>query len=150
MVDRLNLSRTVVKGHEYDVCPKGCRLYGAADLSSTYEFCQSDRFKSNVVVSVPVAIMKIVSIGDYLSSMLANAETRELLQYRANRVAIPGHFSDVFDGDNYKELVSQGHLFNADDIVIGLYIDAFLNQQSKRASYTIVHVIIFNLDPSIR
>ncbi|OAD81281.1 hypothetical protein PHYBLDRAFT_161895 [Phycomyces blakesleeanus NRRL 1555(-)] len=82
--------------------------------------------------------------------MLADPATRELLCYRANWESVAGQLTDIFDSDNYKQLVQQGLFSNPDDIVIGLYTNRFVNQKKGKNSYTIIHCIIFNLDPSIR
>ncbi|KAI7897587.1 uncharacterized protein BX663DRAFT_527912 [Cokeromyces recurvatus] len=94
--------------------------------------------------------MKLMSIGDLLAQMLANSNTRQLLQYRASREVVPGVVSDVFDGECYKDLVRKGLFSNPDDIAIGLFTDGFVNRHKGKSSYTIIHVIIFNFDPSIR
>ncbi|OAD81297.1 hypothetical protein PHYBLDRAFT_161912 [Phycomyces blakesleeanus NRRL 1555(-)] len=82
--------------------------------------------------------------------MLADPATRELLCYGANWESVAGQLTNIFDSDNYKQLVQQGLFSNPDDIVIGLYTNRFVNQKKGKNSYTIIHCIIFNLDPSIR
>lgn len=150
-MDDLLKAKSAIKGHEYDVCPKGCRLYGLNDEHDECTDCGEQRFKINTeIIKTPKASMKIMSIGDLLSEMLANPESRELLQYRANRETSQDQLEDIFDGENYKELTRQGLFSNPDDIAIGIYTDGFVNQKKGKSSYTIVHVIIFNLDPSIR
>ncbi|OAD65336.1 hypothetical protein PHYBLDRAFT_176248 [Phycomyces blakesleeanus NRRL 1555(-)] len=125
-VDALLKSKSSVKGHEYDVCSSGCQF------------------------QTPAASMKLMSVGDMLSQMLADPATRELLCYRANRESVAGQLTDIFDGDNYKQLVQQGLFSNPNDIAIGLYTNGFVNQKKGKNSYTIIHCIIFNLDSSIR
>ncbi|OAD79358.1 hypothetical protein PHYBLDRAFT_58409 [Phycomyces blakesleeanus NRRL 1555(-)] len=52
--------------------------------------------------------------------MLADPATRELLCYRANQKSVAGQLTDIFDGDNYKQLVQQGLFSNPNDIAIRL------------------------------
>lgn len=95
--------------------------------------------------------MKIMSIGDILAQMLSDPKTNQLLKYRAERETNAiGEISDIFDGQNYKDLVGIGFFTNSNDIAIGLFTDGFVNQKKGKTSYTIVHVIVFNFDPYIR
>ncbi|OAD80841.1 C2H2-type zinc finger transcription factor [Phycomyces blakesleeanus NRRL 1555(-)] len=150
-VDALLKSKSSVKGHEYDVCSSGCRLYGINDDQESCVDCGKPRYKTDPNQSqTPAASMKLMSVGDMLSQMLADPATRELLCYRANRESVAGQLTNIFDGDNYKQLVQQGLFSNPDDIAIGLYTNGFVNQKKGKNSYTIIHCIIFNLDPSIR
>ncbi|KAI8073533.1 hypothetical protein BDF21DRAFT_343976 [Thamnidium elegans] len=89
--------------------------------------------------------MNIMSIGDLLAQMISDPKTNELLKYRAEREA-----SDIFDGQNYKDLIRKGFFTNPNDIAIGLFTDGFVNQKKGKNTYTIIHVIVFNFDPSIR
>ncbi|OAD74319.1 C2H2-type zinc finger transcription factor [Phycomyces blakesleeanus NRRL 1555(-)] len=150
-VDALLKSKSSVKDHEYDVCSSGCRLYGINDDQESCVDCSKPRYKTDPDQGqTPAASMKLMSVGDMLSQMLADPATRELLCYRANRESVAGQLTNIFDGDNYKQLVQQGLFSNPDDIVIGLYTDGFVNQKKGKNSYTIIHCIIFNLDLSIR
>ena len=150
-MDDLLQSASSIKGHEYDVCPEGCKLYGLDDEQDNCVDCGQARYEiNNELVKTPAASMKLMSIGDLLAQMLANPATRDLLHYRANRESRAGEISDIFDGENYKELTRRGLFSNPDDIAIGLYTDGFVNQKKGKSSYTIIHVVIYNLDPSIR
>lgn len=149
VVDHLIQRKSAVNGHEYEVCPKGCKLYGLTDNQLCCPHCQEPRYKDALNL-VPRSSMKIMSIGDILAQMLADDQTRELLGYRANRQVQPGTITDVFDGKNYTDLLSKGYFRNSHDIAVGLFTDGFVNQHKGKSSYTIVHVIIYNFDPSIR
>ncbi|OAD71932.1 C2H2-type zinc finger transcription factor [Phycomyces blakesleeanus NRRL 1555(-)] len=150
-VDALLKSKSSVKGHEYDVCSSGCQLYGINDDQESCVDCGKPRYKTDPNQSqTPATSMKLMSVGDMLSQMLADPATRELLCYRANRESVAGQLTDIFYSDNYKQLVQQSLFSNLNDIAIGLYTNGFLNQKKGKNSYTIIHCIIFNLDPSIR
>lgn len=95
--------------------------------------------------------MSIMSIGDLLAQMLSDPKTNQLLKYRSERETNDiGEITDIFDGQNYKDLIRKGFFTNPNDIAIGLFTDGFVNQKKGKTSYTIVHVIVFNFDPSIR
>ncbi|OAD67250.1 C2H2-type zinc finger transcription factor [Phycomyces blakesleeanus NRRL 1555(-)] len=150
-VNALLKSKSSVKGHEYDVCPNGCQLYGINDNQESCVDCGKPRYKTDTEQSqTPAASMKLMSVGGMFSQILADSATRELLHYRANRESVASQLTDIFDGENYKQLVQQGLFSNPDDIAIGLYTNGFVNQKKGKSSYTIVHAVVFNLDPSIR
>ncbi|OAD76904.1 hypothetical protein PHYBLDRAFT_62912 [Phycomyces blakesleeanus NRRL 1555(-)] len=141
----------LVKGHEYDVCSSGCQLYDINDNQKSCVDCSKPQYKTDPKQSqTPATSMKLMSVGDMFSQILADPATRELLRYRANRESVAGQLSNIFDGDNYKQLVQQGLFSNPDDIAIELYTNGFANEKKGKNSYTIIHCIIFNLDPSIR
>ena len=81
--------------------------------------------------------------------MLADPHTRDLLNYRANRDSSNMKMSDVFDGQINKNLVRKRLFSNPDDISIDLYTDGFVNQNKSKNSFTIIHIVRFNFDPSI-
>ena len=149
VVDSLLQSKSSVKAHKYEVCQNGCKLFGLLEDEQLCPHCQAARYQDSNT-QVPRSTMKLMSIGDLLAQMLANSNTRQLLQHRANREVVPGVIRDVFDGECYKDLLSKGLFSNPNDIAVGLFTDGFVNQHTSRSSYTIVHVIIFNFDPSIR
>lgn len=149
VVDSVIARKSEVKGQDYEICRNGCKLFGIGDLHRQCPLCEAPRYKDELNI-IPHSTMKIMSIGDLLAQMLANPTTRELLGYRANRSPVPGLISDIFDGENYKDLVRKGLFTNPNDIAIGLFTDGFVNQKKGKQSYTIVHIIIYNLDPSIR
>ncbi|OAD65297.1 hypothetical protein PHYBLDRAFT_176215 [Phycomyces blakesleeanus NRRL 1555(-)] len=93
---------------------------------------------------------KLMSVGNMFSQMLADPATRELLHYRANPESVAGQLTNVFDGDSYKQLMQQNLFSNPDGIAIELYTNGFVNQKKGKSLYTIVHAVVFNLDPSIR
>ncbi|OAD74354.1 hypothetical protein PHYBLDRAFT_167768 [Phycomyces blakesleeanus NRRL 1555(-)] len=127
-VDALLKSKSSVKGHEYDVCPNGCRLYGINDDQESCVDCGKLQYKTDTEQSqISAASMKLMSVSDMFSQMLADPATRELLYYRANRESVAGQLTNIFDGENYKQLVQQGLFSNPDDIVIG-YTNKYLLQ----------------------
>ncbi|KAG2224763.1 hypothetical protein INT45_005287 [Circinella minor] len=71
--------------------------------------------------------------------------SREELLYRSKYQSVSGNYSDVFDGNTYKNLKKDGHFSNPMDIAISLYTDGFtlFNKQQL----TIIHVVVLNIDP---
>lgn len=139
-----------LRAHKYEICKEGCKLYSLNDEETECSVCHAPRYR-DIYNQIPVATMNMMSIGDLLAQKLANPEIRQLLRYRADREALTGVYEDIFDGHNYKSLVQKGYFNNPDDIAIGLFTDGFVNvKKSGNAPYTIVHVIIYNFDPSIR
>ncbi|OAD75362.1 C2H2-type zinc finger transcription factor [Phycomyces blakesleeanus NRRL 1555(-)] len=97
-VDALLKSKSSVKGHEYDVCSSSCRLYGINDNQESCVDCGKPRYKTDPDQSqTPAASMKLMSVGDMLSQMLADPATRELLCYRANQESVAGIGKLVYD-----------------------------------------------------
>lgn len=142
-------AKSSFEGHEYDVCMNGCKLYGLNDNNTHCTYCRAERYSSESTAT-PKASMKIMSIGDILAGMLANPETKELFKYRSERESINGLYKDIFDGQDYKDMKNRGYFESPDDIAIALFTDGFTNQHKGKRTYTIVHAIILNLDPSIR
>lgn len=116
---------------------------------SICNYCGEQRFESDDE-QVPVATMKIISIGDYLSNMLANEETRKMFMYRATREEEPDVYQDIFDGDVYKGLKQQGFFDGDLDIALALFVDGFTTQRKGKRTMTIIHCLILNVDPSSR
>ncbi|OAD74819.1 hypothetical protein PHYBLDRAFT_61130 [Phycomyces blakesleeanus NRRL 1555(-)] len=137
-VDTLLKSKSSVKGHEYDVCSSGCQLYGINDNQESCVDCGKPRYKTDPNQSqTPAASMKLLSVGNMLSQMLADPATRELLCYRANQESVAGQLTNILDGDNYKQLVQQGLFSNPNVIAIRLYTDRPIHQPTHLDSFLI-------------
>ncbi|KAI9329150.1 hypothetical protein BD770DRAFT_404290 [Pilaira anomala] len=76
-----------------------------------------------------------MSVGDQLSHMLSNDDTRKSLQYRHEREEVPGVISDYFDGEDYKTLKAMGMFESPDDIALALFVDGFVNQKKYTDNY---------------
>lgn len=151
-VNNLLKRKTELKAQVYDICKNACKLYHATEKDDECPHCSSKRFKSSDGASslVPAETMNMMSIGDYISRLLSNEQTREKLHYRDNRQSVSNELSDYFDGEEYKAL-KEKHLFESpDDIAIALFLDGFVNQEKSKQQMTIVHVMVLNYDPTIR
>lgn len=139
------IPNTFVRAHE--ICPdKGCYLFDPivdANKIACPE-CGASRQSKSVV--------KMVDIGDHVSSMLACDEFRgEVEQYRKVIDARTDQdpFTDFFSGSAYQELRSRGLFSGKHDIAIVLCVDGFTSRVSNE-SMVMIHVIIPSIDPSIR
>ena len=94
--------------------------------------------------------MKIISIGDHLAGMLSNPKTRDMFSYRTDRLEEQGVYKDVFDGQVYKDLKKDGQFEGELDIAVALFVDGFVHQKKGKRLKTIVHALIYKIEPSER
>jgi hypothetical protein len=90
-----------------------------------------------------------MSIGDQISRQLANNETRELMQCRANYISEPDVYRDIFDGVQYQRMKNEKGLFEGDDdVAVALFIDGFKATRGvASSSLTLINLLNMNLDP---
>jgi hypothetical protein len=103
----------------------------------------------------PLSTMKIMSLGDIISGLLANPITRQDLEYRHNyenreEDELSGKIADVFDGEIYKTLKDRQMFRNTYDQSIAIYNDGFVTDKLESRLFTIVHVILLNQSPNKR
>ncbi|KAG2201864.1 hypothetical protein INT47_004421, partial [Mucor saturninus] len=141
---KTKILNTFVRAHE--ICSdKGCYLFDPtvdANKIACPE-CGASRQSKSVV--------KMVDIGDHVSSMLACDEFRgEVEQYREVIDARTDQdpYTDFFSGSTYQELRSRGLFSGRHDIAIVLCVDGFTSHVSNE-SMVMIHVIIPSIDPSI-
>ena len=148
-VNGLLKSKLPVHGHEYDVCQNGCKLFKMNDDSDdSCKFCKKGRYSADEKKKAQT--MKIISIGDHLAGMLSNPKTRDMFSYRTDRLEEQGVYKDVFDGQVYKDLKKDGQFEGELDIAVALFVDGFVHQKKGKQSKTIVHALIYNIEPSER
>ncbi|CEP09364.1 hypothetical protein [Parasitella parasitica] len=63
------------EAHSYNVCVNGCKLYNLEDEQTSCSYCNSQTFEVDNPVK-PLATMKMMSLGDIVSRLLANPDTR--------------------------------------------------------------------------
>lgn len=136
---------------QYSVCKNGCYLFGDDEESAVCpnQQCNEDRFKAGS--RVPQQEMTCVSIGAALANMLYDEETRDLFTYKSDCDSSneDESFNDIFSGQSYKELYTSG-VIKSSDICLVIYVDGYAHKNKKNHSFTMIHSIIMNLDPSIR
>ncbi|KAI8635885.1 hypothetical protein BD408DRAFT_438440 [Parasitella parasitica] len=159
-VERMMQQQSTLSGHSYDVCENGCKLYNLEDDDTECRHCSHDRFDSRNS-NKPFSTMKIMSIGDVLSRLIANPVTREELRYRHNfgaeheedeqpedpldRVII----RDVFDGQDYQNLRAK-HFTNEYDIGLCIQKDGFVIDKRDSRLFSMIHVLILNYNTNNR
>ncbi|CEP15008.1 hypothetical protein [Parasitella parasitica] len=80
-VERMMQQQTTLSAQSIDVCENGCELYNLEDEATECQYCSHDRFDTRNS-NKPFQTMKIMSIGDIISRLIANPVTREELRYR--------------------------------------------------------------------
>ena len=131
-VKTLLKNATHLKAHKYDICCNTCMLFDVSKNETECSVCGTERYLSVEGNSslVPIEEMKMMSVGDQLSPMLRNEDTRKHLHYRHEREEVPGIISDYFDGKDYKALKAKGMFESPEDIALALFVDGFVNQKS--------------------
>ena len=149
-VKNLLYKTSPIVGHQYDICRNGCKLFKHGDKDDDKcTFCKQGRYM-DAAKTVPVEEMKIISVGDYLAAMLAKDDVRETLRYRVDRESEAGVYTDVFDGNVYKKHRQEGKFEGDLDVAMALFVDGFTHQKKGKTTKTIVHALIYNVDPSMR
>ena len=145
-------NQSTLTAHQYDVCPNGCMLFHLNDESASCDHCYGQRFDNS---NKPLSTMKIMSLGDIISGLLANPITRQDLEYRHNydnreEDELSSKIADVFDGEVYKSLKDRQMFRNTYDQCIAIYNDGFVTDKRGSRLFTIIHVILFNQAPNKR
>ncbi|PHZ07181.1 uncharacterized protein RHIMIDRAFT_242948, partial [Rhizopus microsporus ATCC 52813] len=148
--DNLMRSTLPIKAYNYDVCKNGCKMFEVENAEDTScEYCGERRYEDEDLKE-PVASMKLLSVGDYVSNMLAKEDTRQMFKYRSTRDTEINVYKDIFDGDVYKDLVNKGFFDGELDVALALFVDGFTTQHKGKRTMTIIHCVILNVDPSSR
>ncbi|KAK4509116.1 uncharacterized protein ATC70_007466 [Mucor velutinosus] len=143
--------------HEYDVCINGCKLYALEvdDEETICNICSHERYDARGDHRA-LSTMKVMSIGDIVSRLVANSITREELRYRHaydNRDLEENPsdviIADVFDGATYKS-IKNTHFTNDLDIAVAIMNDGFVVEKRGDRLFTIIHLMVFNYDPHKR
>jgi hypothetical protein len=152
-VESLMKRQTSLAAHSYDVCVNGCKLYNLEDEQTSCIYCDSERFD----VDSPeksLSTMKMMSIGDIISRLLANPDTRAELKYRHeydNREnAEPNVIADFFDGEEYKAFKNNNNFQNEHDVAVALFNDGFVTTNRGGRLFTMIHVVVLSYNPQLR
>lgn len=141
---------------QYHVCKNGCYLYADGDLldKCPNPACEEPRYRADST-SVPQQEMACVSIGAALAELLYDDDTRDLFLYKSecdshigdNRRSMT--YTDIFSGKSYQNLFESG-VISSNDICLIMYADGFQHKFKANHSFTMIHSIIMNMDPSMR
>lgn len=130
-------------------------MYNLNDNRTICNYCRSKRYEPNNENSnLPLSTMKVLSIGDVISRLLANPITREELKYRHNydqrENAQPGVIADFFDGEEYKTFKNSGNFQSEHDVAIALFNDGFVTDNRGSRLFTMIHMVILSYHPQLR
>ncbi|ORZ04747.1 hypothetical protein BCR42DRAFT_398534 [Absidia repens] len=100
-----------------------------------WPICDKQRYLKD---AVPLARIRVASIGDIIGAKLANPVTRKQLLYRSNR---QNNTNDIFDGQAYKNICELGQFDMKYDVAIGLYIDEFSPFEKSSFKNTFVNMM---------
>lgn len=124
-----------------------------------------DNRRDTALVACPVcgasrsntATLKTVNVADKLAELLTCDDVRERLAYRHNnypkekvlsqRCEKDKVFTDVFDGELYKNFVEKNLFDNKYDIALKIDIDGFKSKFSS-TKLVMVHCVVLNYDIS--
>ncbi|CEP16793.1 hypothetical protein [Parasitella parasitica] len=152
-VENMMKRQASFEAHSYDVCVNGCKLYNLEDEQTSCTYCNSRRFQVANPVK-PLATMKMMSLGDIVSRLLANPDTRAELKYRheyENREnPEPNVIADFFDGEEYKAFTNNDNFQSENDVAIALFNDGFVTTKRGGRLFTMIHVIVLSYDPQKR
>lgn len=141
-----------VRSHMYDICSeRGCMLFGKNDTETKECLaCKAPRFSE--LDLKPIKQMKMLSIGDHISRMLASEDLRALMRYRHNYVHEENVYRDYFDGEEYKNFKQNTTFFDGeDDVALALFVDGFRpGKGNKGSKLTIIHLLNLNIPPHYR
>lgn len=148
ITDQIRL--TFVRKHE--ICASGCYLFDP-EIDANLIACPLCNRSRNVNKK---AYIKMVSLEDKISQMLVCDDVRESMEYRFNMFendsdseAFEGEYTDMFSGQNYKDLREQGLGRNKHDVFIVLNVDGFSSKFSQTAM-VLINAVIMNLPPTER
>ena len=130
---------------EYDVCPKGCKMFANND-DSTKCHCESSRYKNGTNIAHQTMIY--LPLKEQLAIFVNNEHIRELLKYRADRES-SDIMKDCFDEGLYKD-IKDTKFKDKMDLALSLYTDDFQVHKRGKHSMTIVHFVILNLPRDVR
>ncbi|CEP16963.1 hypothetical protein [Parasitella parasitica] len=98
--------------------------------------------------------MKMMSLGDIVSRLLANLDTRAELkcrhEYDNRENPEPNVIADFFDGEEYKAFKNNDNFQSENDVAIALFNDGFVTTKRGGRLFTMIHVIVISYDPQKR
>jgi hypothetical protein len=142
-----------IKLNHVDMCKNSCCAFTGIyvnDLSC--HFCGLERY---IINNNPKKAQKsqksaiYIPLLDRFRIQYADPERAFKLRYRSQREDDDG-YSDIFDGDLYKELVEEGFFLDKRDIALIGSTDGYQIFRQKTDSCWIVMFINANLSPDIR
>ncbi|SAL96870.1 hypothetical protein, partial, partial [Absidia glauca] len=130
----------------FDICLKGCILFTNSSIT-VCPVCDKNRYKAQGPRQQPVRQLMVLPVGDQIGLMLYHRQTRDLLLHDYDIRINNSTYKDIFDGSVFGDLVLDGDWTN---IYVGIYFDGFTSKDKKSQALGVIHIIIFNIDPTKR
>ena len=143
-----------LKLNHVDMCINSCCAFTGIYVNDEIcRFCGLERYivgnnSKEAQKSQKTAIY--IPLLDRFRIQYANSERAFRLRYRSQRKECDDGYSDVFDGDLYKELVEEGFFLDERDIALIGSTDGYQIFRQKTDSCWVVMFINANLSPDIR
>ncbi|GET53357.1 transposase domain-containing protein [Rhizophagus irregularis DAOM 181602=DAOM 197198] len=149
------LNRLVdLKLNHVDMCKNSCCAFTGIYINDvTCRFCNLERYIISNNSKKPQEPQKTAMYFPLLERFriqYADSERALKLRYRSQREECDDEYSDIFDGDLYKELVEEGFFSDERDIALIGSTDGYQIFRQKTDSCWILMFINANLPPTIR
>jgi len=135
-----------------DMCINSCQAYtGKYQNHNECDICQTPRFHDQK--HIPRRQMAYFSITDRLKIQYQDPKRSENLRYRANYTRHQDSdikIGDIFDGTNYKKLVSKGFFQDDRDVALTGSVDGYQIFRQKTDDCWVVLMINANICPEER
>ncbi len=143
-----------IKLNHIDMCRNSCCAFtGIYENDSICHFCSLERYViSNNFKKAQKSYKTAIYIPllDRFRIQYADSKRANKLRYRSQREECDDGYSDIFDGDLYKELVGEGFFSDERDIALIGSTDGYQIFRQKTDSCWVVMFINANLSPDIR
>lgn len=137
-----------IKQNHIDMCKNSCCAFTGIYVDDlTCRFCGLERYIDG---QKPQKTAIYIPLIDRFRIQYANSERASELRYRSQREECDDGYSDIFDGDLYKELVEEGLFPDERDIALVGSTDGYQIFRQKTDSCWILMFINANLSPAIR
>src|SRR5215204_973349 len=140
-----------IKLNQVDMCINSCCAFTGIYVDDLVcRFCSIERYiiSNNAQKSQKSAMY--IPLLDRFCIQYADLERSFKLRYRSQREECDDGYSDIFDGDLYKELVEEGFFTDERDIALIGSTDGYQIFRQKTDDCWVVMFINANLSPDIR
>lgn len=140
-----------LKLNHVDMCKNSCCAFTGIYINDeTCRFCNLERYIISNNSKKPQKTAMYFPLLDRFRIQYADSERALKLRHRSQREKCDDEYSDIFDGDLYKELVEEGFFSDERDIALIGSTDGYQIFRQKTDSCWIVMFINANLPPTIR
>jgi Transposase family tnp2 len=137
-----------IKLNYVDMCKDSCCAFTGIYVNDlTCRYCGQERYMINKKSQASAIYIPLL---DRFRIQYANSERAFNLRYRSQRKECNNGYSDIFDGNLYKELVDEGFFSDERDIALIGSTDGYQIFRQKTDTCWIVMFINANLSPDIR